>query len=93
VTACVFKIDVKTPFANQDLLQRQSVAFIIRGPATASGSCDNDLLKIIGYDPVSLNVLAARAGVDAATMNAQVLLLEMDGQVELLPGGLIRRLS
>jgi DNA processing protein len=50
-------------------------------------------LKIIGYDPVSLNVLAARAGVDAATINAQVLLLEMHGQVELLPGGLIRRLA
>ena len=61
--------------------------------APASGRCDNDLLKIIGYDPVSLNVLAARAGVDAATINAQVLLLEMHGQVELLPGGLIRRLA
>jgi DNA processing protein len=61
--------------------------------APGSGSCDNDLLKIIGYDPVSLNALAARAGVDAATMNAQVLMLEMDGQVELLPGGLIRRLA
>lgn len=61
--------------------------------APGSGRCDNDLLKIIGYDPVSLNVLAARAGLDAATMNAQLLLLELDGQVELLPGGLIRRLA
>jgi DNA processing protein len=59
--------------------------------APASGRCDNDLLKIIGYDPVSLNVLAARAGLDTATINAQLLTLELDGQVEMLAGGLVRR--
>jgi DNA processing protein len=52
---------------------------------------DNDLLKIIGYDPVSLNVLAARAGLDTATMNARLLTLEIDGQVERLSGGMVRR--
>jgi len=61
-------------------------------PAT-SGCCDNELLKIIGYDPVSLNVLAARAGLDTATMNAQLLVLELEGQVELLAGGWVRRLG
>lgn len=52
---------------------------------------DNELLKIIGYDPVSLNVLAVRAGLDTATMNAQLLTLELDGQVEMLAGGMVRR--
>ena len=52
---------------------------------------DSALLKIIGYDPVSLNVLAARAGLDTATMNAQLLTLEIDGQVERLAGGMVRR--
>ena len=52
---------------------------------------DNDLLNIIGYDPVSLNVLAARAGLDTATMNAQLLTLELDGRVEMLTGGMVRR--
>jgi DNA processing protein len=52
---------------------------------------DNDLLKIIGYDPVSLNVLAARAGLDVATINAQLLALELDGWVESLAGGMVRR--
>jgi DNA processing protein len=57
----------------------------------ASDHTDNDLLKIIGYDPVSLNVLAARAGLDTATMNAQLLTLELDGRIEMLAGGLVRR--
>jgi DNA processing protein len=52
---------------------------------------DNDLLKIIGYDPVNLNVLAARAGLDTATMSARLLTLEIDGQVERLAGGMVRR--
>jgi DNA processing protein len=57
----------------------------------ASDYPDNDLLKIIGYDPVSLNVLAARAGLDTATINAQLLTLELDGQVEMMTGGMVRR--
>jgi DNA processing protein len=60
-------------------------------PSLASDHTDNDLLKIIGYDPVSLNVLAARAGLDTATINAQLLTLELDGQVEMMAGGLVRR--
>ena len=60
-------------------------------PLPVSDHPDNDLLKIIGYDPVSLNVLAARAGIDTATMNAQLLTLELDGQVEMLAGGSVRR--
>jgi DNA processing protein len=54
---------------------------------------DNELLRIIGYDPVSLNVLAARAGLDASTINARLLMLELDGCIERLAGGMIRRLG
>jgi DNA processing protein len=54
---------------------------------------DNDQLNRIGYDPDSLNVLAARAGLDVATINAQLLALELDGWVELLAGGMVRRSS
>jgi DNA processing protein len=57
----------------------------------ASDHLDNDLLKIIGYDPVSLNVLAARAGLDTATINAQLLTLELNGQIEMMTGGMVRR--
>jgi DNA processing protein len=60
-------------------------------PLPASDHTDNDLLKIIGYDPVSLNVLAARAGLGTATISAQLLTLELDGQVEMMAGGMVRR--
>ncbi|MBK4737175.1 DNA-processing protein DprA [Noviherbaspirillum pedocola] len=60
---------------------------------TSSDHPDNDLLRIIGYDPVSLNVLAARAGLDASTINAQLLMLELDGCIERLAGGMVRRLG
>jgi len=60
-------------------------------PLPASDHPDNDLLKIIGYDPVSLNVLAARAGLDTATINAQLLTLELNGQIEMMTGGMVRR--
>jgi DNA processing protein len=59
----------------------------------ASDHPDNELLRIIGYDPVSLNVLAARAGLDASTINARLLTLELDGFIERLAGGMVRRLG
>jgi len=85
---------VETP---KDILEDWNSLHLAISPAKKSASIpgsdhpDNDLLRIIGYDPVSLNVLAARAGLDAATMNAQLLALEMDGWVELLAGGMVRR--
>ncbi|WP_234815008.1 hypothetical protein [Noviherbaspirillum denitrificans] len=30
---------------------------------------------------------------DIAALNAELLTLEMDGQIEMLPGGLVRRLA
>jgi len=85
---------VETP---KDILEDWNSLHLHTDPAKKSESTqgsdhpDNDLLKIIGYDPVSLNVLAARAGLDAATINAQLLALELDGWVELLAGGMVRR--
>lgn len=72
-------------------LQAQAPALQKQAERPGSDHPDNDLLKIIGYDPVSLNVLAARAGLDTATMSARLLTLEIDGQVERLAGGMVRR--
>lgn len=72
-------------------LQSHTYAPEKSAPLPFSDHPDNDLLKIIGYDPVSLNVLAARAGLDTATMSAQLLTLELDGQIEMLTGGMVRR--
>jgi len=51
------------------------------------------LLAAMGYDPVAGDVLAARCGMDAATLSAQLLTLELDGLIEMLPGGGYRRMA
>jgi DNA processing protein len=49
------------------------------------------LLAAMGSDPIDANTLAARCSMDAATLNVQLLTLEMDGLVETLPGAIYRR--
>lgn len=50
------------------------------------------LLQALGFDPVTLDLLAARCDLDAATLASELLALELQGQVEILPGGSYRRL-
>jgi DNA processing protein len=47
----------------------------------------------MGFDPVTLDQLALRSGQSAAALQGDLLLLELDGLVELLPGGAYRRIS
>jgi DNA processing protein len=49
------------------------------------------LLEALGHDPASLDALQARTGLPAAALNARLLMLELDGQVARLPGGLYQR--
>ena len=51
----------------------------------------DDLVKSLGYDPVSLDALVARTGWDASTLQVRLMELELDGQVARLPGGLYQR--
>lgn len=50
------------------------------------------LLSLLGHDPVGLDALQVRCGLDTAQLQAQLLELELTGQVERLPGGLFQRL-
>ena len=50
------------------------------------------LLADMGFDPVDMDTLCQRHGMDAATLSAELLNLELMGQVESLPGGFYRRL-
>lgn len=54
---------------------------------------ENPLLEALGFDPVSLDALLARTGLDAAALQARLLELELDGAVARLPGGLFQRLG
>ena len=54
---------------------------------------ESGLLHALGFDPVGLDALQARCGLDAASLQAQLLGLELDGHVARLPGGLFQRLA
>ena len=60
-------------------------------PVMAGG--DNDLLQALGYDPVGLDALQARTGIDTPRLQAQLMALELHGQVARLPGGLFQRIA
>jgi DNA processing protein len=49
------------------------------------------LIEALGFDPVSLDALIARTGINAASLQARLFELEMSGDVSRLPGGLFQR--
>ncbi len=59
----------------------------------APDSNDHALLTTMGFDPVDVNTLSIRSGLDAAALSAQLLTLELEGAVEMLPGGIYRRMD
>jgi DNA processing protein len=63
-----------------------------RGPS-ATPDAESPLLQALGYDPMGVDALVARTGMDAATLQVQLLELELDGRVARLPGGLFQRLG
>jgi DNA processing protein len=62
-------------------------------PASAHVPSDDPLLQAMGFDPIHIDMLIARSDLDAASINAQLLTLEMEGAIEMLPGGMVRRLA
>lgn len=64
-----------------------------RAPALPGGPGDapdaepaDEVLDALGYDPVTLDALAARTGLGAARLSARLLELELEGRVARLPG-------
>jgi DNA processing protein len=66
-------------------------------PSTEDASSGQDpervLLRALGHDPVGLDALQARCGWPTAQLQAQLLELELMGQVGRLPGGLFQRMG
>ena len=50
------------------------------------------LLQAMGHDPVSLDALQARTGMDTAQLQAELMGLELDGALARLPGGQFQQL-
>ena len=69
----------------------------IASNADSTGSSDvfddkDPLHTALGFDPIGLDALLARTGLDTATLQVRLMELELAGQVERLPGGLYQRL-
>jgi DNA processing protein len=58
-------------------------------PMTDEGA--SELLGMLGHGPVEFETLLAHTGANAATLNSELLMLELNGQLERLPGGLFQR--
>jgi DNA processing protein len=66
-----------------------------RAPApvdAAAAKSDSPLLAHMGFEPVDVDSLCARAGLSAERVSAELLQLELAGRVAALPGGLYQRL-
>jgi DNA processing protein len=80
----------------QDVLEELRVlplAAASRQPAPPTVRDAPQVLAAMGFDPVGLDALIARTGMDAALLQARLLELELAGEVGRLPGGLFQRLA
>jgi DNA processing protein len=64
-----------------------------RAPAPPAARTDEPLLECMGFDPVDVDSLCARAGLPAERISTDLLRLELAGRVAVLPGGLYQRLN
>jgi DNA processing protein len=74
--------ELRWPDATFQLLEEQS----------ETGATDKGLLARMGHDPMGLDALQALCGLETAQLQAQLLELELAGQIARLPGGLFQRL-
>jgi DNA processing protein len=58
-----------------------------------TAATDDPLLVSMGFDPVDVDSLCARAGLPAERVSADLLRLELGGKITVLPGGLYQRLN
>ncbi|MEY4267465.1 MAG: DNA-protecting protein DprA [Pseudomonadota bacterium] len=81
------KLDLVAPDAMNSVAKEQMTTGL-----SDQNKPDAAVLAALGTDPVGLDALQARCGLDAARLQTGLMLLELDGQVARLPGGLFQRL-
>jgi len=82
----------------QDILEELKIdAVPQRGKHSESEAGGSDptqrLLELVGFDPVGLDALQARSGLETAQLQAQLMTLEIAGDLARLPGGLFQRVK
>ncbi|KRB79100.1 DNA-processing protein DprA [Noviherbaspirillum sp. Root189] len=65
----------------------------VKAPAVSGSAPECMVLSALGYDPVDMDTLATRCEIGIAELSARLLTHELDGLVETLPGGMIRRIA
>ncbi|PIF27976.1 DNA protecting protein DprA [Acidovorax sp. 56] len=82
----------------QDVLEECRWSAAPRSPEAVAGeappvAAESPLLQAMGYDPVGLDALVSRTGLDTASLQVQLLELELDGAIARLPGALFQRMG
>ncbi len=81
----------------QDVLEELKLPYAAQNPFASVEAddlrSDHPLLSAMGFEPVSLDALQARTGLATAQLQAQLLELEMAGEVARLAGGLFQRMA
>jgi DNA processing protein len=79
----------------EDILEELRLPGSSVASSTACGGeqlpLEDSVLAALGFDPVTLDALAARTGLSASDINIRLLELELDGHVARLPGQLFQR--
>jgi DNA processing protein len=89
----------------QDVLEELPVVLVRRETPDVIPVCPNEtgtsgdfsskdpLLEALGFDPLGLDALQARTGLDTPHLQARLMELEIHGQVARLPGGLFQQIA
>jgi len=77
----------------QDILEEMGQHHVSAPSVPSAEHSADPLLDAMGYDPVDMDTLASRSGLDAGALNAKLLSMELEGLVETLPGGAYRRIA
>jgi DNA processing protein len=87
----------------QDILEELKLDFVPQPARHSAANCGKHelggpdptqhLLVLVGFDPVGLDALQARSGLETAQLQAQLMTLELAGELARLPGGLFQRVK
>ncbi|TXI91940.1 MAG: DNA-processing protein DprA, partial [Burkholderiaceae bacterium] len=76
-----------------DILEELTYSLPVQEPKIETRpKMSDDLLAQMGYDPISFEILLERCAMDSANLSARIFDLELEGMIEMLPGGKLRRL-